>query len=146
MTVDAADVPGPYHLEDQVGFMLRLANQRHMAIFTEVMEGELTAVQFSTLVRLSEVDGPISQNALGRLVGMDAATTKGVLARLMARDLVKMEKSQTDKRRYMLSTTEEGRDLIAKLLPRASQITEETLAPLNAKERASLLRLLAKLY
>ena len=77
---------------------------------------------------------------------MDAATTKGVLARLMARDLVKMEKSQTDKRRYMLSTTQAGRDLIAKLLPRACQITEETLAPLNAKERASLLRLLAKLY
>jgi len=146
MTVDASDVPGPYHLEDQVGFMLRLANQRHMAIFTERMGGELTAVQFSTLVRLSEVDGPISQNALGRLVGMDAATTKGVLARLMARDLVKMEKSQTDKRRYMLSTTQAGRDLIAKLMPRACQITEETLAPLNAKERASLLRLLAKLY
>ncbi|WP_193173906.1 MarR family winged helix-turn-helix transcriptional regulator [Nisaea nitritireducens] len=146
MTVDATDVPGPYHLEDQIGFMLRLANQRHMAIFTEMMGGELTAVQFSTLVRLSEVDGPISQNALGRLVGMDAATTKGVLARLMARDLVKMEKSQTDKRRYMLSTTQAGRDLIAKLVPVARQITEETLAPLNAKERASLLRLLAKLY
>lgn len=145
MTVDATDVPGPYHLEDQVGFMLRLANQRHMAIFTELMGGELTAVQFSTLVRLSEVDGPISQNALGRLVGMDAATTKGVLARLMARDLVKMEKSQTDKRRYMLSTTQKGRDLIAKLVPLARQITDETLAPLNAKERTSLLRLLAKL-
>ncbi|WP_323798221.1 MarR family winged helix-turn-helix transcriptional regulator [Nisaea sp.] len=146
MTVDAADVSGPYRLEDQVGFMLRLANQRHMAIFTERMGGELTAVQFSTLVRLSEVDGPISQNALGRLVGMDAATTKGVLARLMARDLVKMEKSPTDKRRYMLSTTQAGWDLIAKLMPLACQITEETLAPLNAKERASLLRLLSKLY
>lgn len=146
MTVDPLAVAEPYRLEDQVGFMLRLANQRHVAIFTEIMGGELTAVQFSTLVRLSEVDGPISQNALGRLVGMDAATTKGVLARLMARDLVKMEKSQTDKRRYMLSTTQEGRDLIAKLTPRARQISEETLAPLNSKERASLLQLLEKLY
>ena len=38
-----------------------------------------------------------------------------------------------------------GKRLLANLLPVATQISEETLAPLTAKERASFLRLLEKL-
>ncbi|MEP2782560.1 MAG: MarR family winged helix-turn-helix transcriptional regulator [Pseudoruegeria sp.] len=149
MAVDQSDNPenekDKYKLDDQVGFNLRLAYQRHMAIFSEHMSGNLTAMQFSTLIRLTDTDGPVSQNALGRLVGMDAATTKGVISRLLARDLVHIERDAVDRRRYLLSTTEKGRELLAQVLPDVRQITEETLSPLGPSERRSLLKLLKKI-
>jgi len=134
-----------YVLEEQVGYLLRLANQRHLSIFAEHIVDGLTSVQFSTLFRLRNEAGPMSQNALGRLVGMDAATTKGVVSRLISRGLIQMEKDPTDKRRYMLSTTQKGRALIEDTLPRVRQISEDTLAPLTPHEAKQFVALLKKL-
>lgn len=134
-----------YVLDEQAGFLLRLAYQRHMAIFSERMTGGLTATQFSTLFRLREVRGPVSQNALGRMAGMDAATTKGVVTRLIARGLIRLEKDGEDKRRHLLSTTQAGRDLLDELVPQMRAITEATLAPLSPDEQATFLALLKRL-
>ncbi|MBE3639584.1 MarR family winged helix-turn-helix transcriptional regulator [Mangrovicoccus algicola] len=134
-----------YKLDEQVGFALRKAYQRHMTIFSGHNPGGLTSMQFSTLYRLATEPGPISQNALGRLVAMDAATTKGVISRLQARGLVETERDKVDKRRYMLRTTPEGRALLAEMLPTMKQITADTLAPLDAAEAETLLSLLRRI-
>lgn len=134
-----------YVLDEQAGFLLRLAYQRHISIFTERMTGGLTPTQFSTLFRLREVRGPVSQNALGRMAGMDAATTKGVVTRLIARGLIRLEKDGEDKRRHLLSTTQAGRDLLDELVPQMRAITEATLAPLSPEEQATFLALLKRL-
>src|SRR5262249_58015488 len=70
-----------YVLNDQVGFLLRVAMQRHTAIFTARMIEELTQTQFAALAKLLEA-GPCSQNHLRRLIYLDAPTLKGVGARL----------------------------------------------------------------
>ena len=44
---------GGYRLEDQVGFYLRRAGQRHAAIFAEHMTDELTPTQWAALVKLA---------------------------------------------------------------------------------------------
>ncbi|WP_323776514.1 MarR family winged helix-turn-helix transcriptional regulator [Leisingera sp.] len=134
-----------YVLDEQIGFLLRKAYQRHQTIFTDRMIGGLTATQFSMLFRLVQMTGPISQNALGRLVAMDAATTKGVVSRLQAQGLVTTERDTEDKRRYMLQSTAKGRALIQEALPVVMGITEATLAPLTKRESETFLRLLAKL-
>src|ERR1039458_7512759 len=82
---DAAE-PGRYVLDDQVGFLLRVALQRHTSIFTTRMIEGMTQTQFAALAKLHEV-GPCSQNHLGRLIYLDAATIKGVVDRLGARGL-----------------------------------------------------------
>ena len=71
----------PYRLEDQIGFKLRLANQRHLEIFSSRMP-DLTPRQFAVLAKLND-EGTLSQNHLGRLVAMDAVTctTRGSAAR-----------------------------------------------------------------
>ena len=61
-----------YALEQQIGFKLRLANQRHLEIFNRRMP-DITPTQFAVLAKLRD-EARISQNHLGRLVGMDAAT------------------------------------------------------------------------
>ena len=47
----------PYVLNAQVGFLLRVAMQRHTAIFTSRMIADLTQTQFAALAKLFEV-GP----------------------------------------------------------------------------------------
>ena len=78
---------GEYVLDEQVGFLMRVAMQRHTAIFMSRMIEALTQTQFAALAKLYEV-GPCSQNHLGRLIYLDAATIKGVVDRLGARGLV----------------------------------------------------------
>jgi DNA-binding MarR family transcriptional regulator len=134
-----------YRLDDQIGFLLRKAYQRHMAICSESIGELLTAVQFSILYRLAAEPGPISQNALGRMVAMDAATTKGVVSRLKERGLVVSRPDKEDKRRHMLSTTERGRAILAEMVPLMQEITRETMAPLEPHEQVMLLALLRKL-
>jgi MarR family transcriptional regulator, lower aerobic nicotinate degradation pathway regulator len=132
-----------YRLDEQVGFALRRASQRHIAIFARHI-GELTPPQFATLAMLAQT-GHTSQNQLGTLVAMDAATVKGVIDRLKARGLVAVVRHEEDRRRLVVSLTGEGGELVDRLLPLARRITRETVAPLSPREVETLMRLLAKI-
>ena len=132
-----------YRLQDQAGFVLRKAHQRHVSIFAAHI-GDLTPPQFAALAKLADV-GETSQNQLGTLIAMDAATVKGVIDRLKTRGLVELSKHEGDKRRLMVSLTAEGRETVQRLIPLAERITAETLAPLSAKEAATLMRLLSRI-
>jgi len=133
-----------YRLDEQVGFLLRLASQRHAVIFQNHMSQGLTPTQFSTLIRVSE-KGQVSQNQLGRLAAMDIATIKGVVDRLKSKGLLQAASDPEDKRRSIISLTNAGAELIEQLYQDGEAITEETLAPLKAAEKKTLLALLKKL-
>lgn len=137
------ELDGSYRLQDQVGFVLRKAHQRHVAIFASHI-ADLTPPQFAALARLHEV-GETSQNQLGQMIAMDAATVKGVIDRLKSRGYVSLQKHDTDKRLLLVSLSAAGRDAVEELIPLARAITEQTLEPLTAKETAQFLRLLGKL-
>jgi DNA-binding MarR family transcriptional regulator len=133
-----------YNLDAQVGFILRQVSQRHTSIFAAAIGSQLTATQWAALSKLSEA-GPCSQNQLGRLTAMDVATIKGVIDRLTARGLTETGPDPRDGRRLLVTLTRAGQALVEKLAPNALQVTEETLAPLTAKERDVFVALLAKL-
>ncbi len=133
----------PYRLEDQIGFKLRVANQRHLEIFATEMP-DLTPPQFAVLAKLG-AEGTLSQNHLGRLVAMDAATTKGVVDRLLRKGFIETVPSPTDRRRVEISLTEAGRGFLARVLPVAARISERTVRNLTARERDRLLALLDRL-
>ena len=133
-----------YRLEQQVGYILRQASQRHAAIFAARIPEQLTTTQFATLVRLQEV-GPCSQNQLGRLTAMDAATIKGVTDRLIQRGFVAATVDPADGRRRMLALTAGGLDAVARAIPAGIEISAETLEPLSADEREQFMHLLKKL-
>lgn len=142
--MDGADDPKGYSLDAQVGYLLRLANQRHAAIFQANVPEGLTPTQFSAMIRLSE-HGPLSQNQLGRTAAMDIATIKGVVDRLRRKGYVRSVPSPEDRRRSMVSLTGEGRAIIGQLERRGQMISEETLTPLTASEQRTFLRLLGRL-
>ena len=134
---------GFYTLEDQVGFLLRRANQRHSAIFQNCFGGSgLTALQFSALVKIRD-EGRVSQNQLGRLTHMDPATIMGVISRLTKRGLIRKGSDNNDKRKTVIMLTADAMTLIESLEGTAHQVTAETLEPLSPNEQKTLMRLLA---
>ena len=132
-----------YALEAQIGFKLRVASQRHLEVFSALMP-DLTPMQFSALVKLGE-HRVLSQNHLGRLVAMDAATTKGVVDRLRAKGLIDRVHSTTDRRRLDLSLTATGAGFLRTALPQAQAISAETTKALSPAELELLLSLLDRL-
>lgn len=140
----AAQKPTSYSLDEQVGFILRQVSQRHTSIFAAAIGSQLTATQWAALSKLAEA-GPCSQNQLGRLTAMDVATIKGVIDRLTARGLTETGPDPSDGRRLLVTLTRAGQGLVEKIAPNALQVTEETLAPLTAKERDVFVALLMKL-
>jgi MarR family transcriptional regulator, lower aerobic nicotinate degradation pathway regulator len=132
-----------YRLEDQVGFYLRRAGQRHGAIFAGHMR-ELTPTQWAALVKLAEFES-VSQNLLGRETAMDAATIKGVVDRLVKRGLAVTASDPVDGRRMRISITSDGLEAVAHGVAPALAITEETLKPLDTAEWRKLLELLRRI-
>ena len=132
-----------YRLDEQVGYLLRRAQQRHLTIFSSLLP-DLTPTQFATLAKLAE-SGPLSQNELGRQASMDAATIKGVVDRLRKRGLISTRRDGRDQRRIYLSLSPEGEREYRSAAVKALEITARTVSELNGAEHAQLIDLLKKL-
>jgi len=135
----------PYRIEEQVGYLLRRAHQRASSIFqVTIGDPNITPTQYSSMVKLHEYT-ELSQNHLGRLVGMDKATMQGVVRRLKDRRLVDSRPDPGDARRTLLSLTTGGQNIVNKLLMNGPAVSRETLKPLSAVEQRQLLDLLSKI-
>jgi DNA-binding MarR family transcriptional regulator len=140
-----ASTPRPYRIEDQIGYLLRRAHQRASAIFQiGIGDPNITPTQYSSMVKLDEYK-ELSQNLLGRLVGMDKATMQGVVRRLKDRGLVDSRPDPGDARRTLLSLTLDGQRVVNKLILNGPAVSRETLKPLTPVEQRQLLGLLSKI-
>lgn len=136
---------GEFLLEDHVGFLLRRAHQRHVALFLEQAgQYDLTPTQFAALFKAVEL-GRVTQNLLGRHTAMDPATIQGVVRRLTLRGLLQREDDPMDRRTAVLRPTEAAIALIAHSVACAQRSHDAALAPLTMAERAQLLALLRRL-
>ena len=144
MTTESDHPPEPYRLDDQVGYLLRLAHQRHLSIFQQNMLDDLTPTQFSALIRLAEI-GSCSQNDLGRRTSVDVATIKGVVDRLENKDLVAIRNNPDDRRQKIVSLTRQARKTIDQLEQAGLDISRTTMKPLTRAEQDQFLGLLRKL-
>jgi len=141
----SASTPRPYRIEDQPGYLLRRAHQRASAIFqTGIGDPTITPTQYASMVKLHEYH-ELSQNRLGRLVGMDKATMQGVVRRLKDRGFVDSRPDPGDARRTLLSLTLDGERLLAKLLLNGTAVSREILKPLSGLEQRQFLELLLKI-
>ena len=141
----SVSAPRPYKIEEQVGYLLRRAHQRASAIFQiNIGDPNITPTQYSSMVKLHEYT-ELSQNLLGRLVGMDKATMQGVVRRLKDRKLVDSRPDPGDARRTLLSLTIDGQRIVAKLILNGPAVSRETLKPLTPPEQRQLLELLSRI-
>jgi DNA-binding MarR family transcriptional regulator len=146
VAVDGTDANmASFGLDEDIAHLIRRAHQRASATFMSLLATHnLTPAQYFALSRLRE-KGEVSQNLLGRMSAMDPATIQGVVKRLGDRGLVVRVPDPTDRRRMILSLTEQGLDLIDSLRSGIDELSGKILAPLNDAEQDQLRVLLKRI-
>ncbi|MBL8344364.1 MAG: MarR family transcriptional regulator [Rubrivivax sp.] len=136
-------------LESLPGHGIRRLQQIAVAIFLQETEATgITPVQYAALQAVANQPpgGPaIDQRTLARLIGFDTSTIAGVIDRLEARGLLRRQASEADRRVRQLVLTDEGRAMLAKVVPGMQRAQERMLAPLPPAERAEFMRMLRTL-
>jgi DNA-binding MarR family transcriptional regulator len=102
-------------------------------------------VQYAALMVLAE-HGPLGQQALARLIAVDARNLVAVLDQLTERNLAVREVSAADRRRRTVRLTSAGTALARVLEADAATAREQFLGALTTHERGQLNQLLQRLY
>lgn len=96
-------------------------------------------------MNMLEFEGDVSQQQLGRAVGMDPSSMVSTIDELEAKGWVERRRHPTDRRAYALHITDAGRETLMRARRLAGGAQNELLAPLDDVERAQLHDLLLRL-
>jgi DNA-binding MarR family transcriptional regulator len=148
MTAGAAADARPEEQEEEpeplrhVGHLIRRAQQRHAALWAEIVSSEVSSVQYAVLTTIERMPGA-SQAELGGALTLDRSTIADLVARLERNGLIARTAHQLDRRRYSLHLTDAGRAQTARLRPfvdEANARLTQGLSPREESELKSLLR------
>lgn len=132
------------YLPEHMGFLVRRAQQVHLAVWAEEVGPGLSNVQFGVLNVLRRTGGA-SQRELGDALDLDRSTVAGLVARLEARGLVERARAEADRRRNVVRLTEAGAAELRRLVPQAAQVDASLTAGLTEEETVTLRRLLTRI-
>ncbi len=104
----------------------------------------LRSYHYRLLAALEEW-GPASQATLGRNTGIDRSDVTAALVDLEARGLVRRAVNQEDRRRNVVTITDEGVRHLERLDGVVDEIQEHLLAPLSEKERRQFMALMRRI-
>jgi len=104
----------------------------------------LRSYHYRLLAALEE-RGPASQAVLGRSTGIDRSDVTAALVDLEARGLVRRAVNQEDRRRNVVTITDEGVRHLELLDGVVDQIQERLLAPLSKEERRQFMGLMRRI-
>ncbi|WP_067889645.1 MarR family winged helix-turn-helix transcriptional regulator [Nocardia vaccinii] len=110
----------------------------------ELAELELTPSQYKLLSALDET-GPLGQQRLAELVGIDPRNAVPIIETSVERGLLTRSVDPTDRRRRVLELSPTGLRVAAKLRTLNAQLEEQLLEPLSPADRTALRRILQTL-
>jgi DNA-binding MarR family transcriptional regulator len=135
----------PRELLASPGFLLAKIG---MAIKTRAMAGFDEAgfdpFHYSILALLAEGERE-TQATIADAVRVDRSRLVGILDGLEARGLIQRRRDEHDRRRHVVSLTEEGKSSLVRLRSLVKGVEDEFLSPLDAESRATLHALLLEL-
>lgn len=99
---------------------------------------------FAVLSALDDVVDPPSQRDLGARLGIDPSDLVDVVGALEERGLLRRDRDPSDRRRYVVALTAEGRTELDAVAERAVELDAELLAPLDPSERAAFAGMLRR--
>lgn len=106
--------------------------RRRSDIYSELERAEYL------LLRTLDRDGPADICGLASALGLDPSTAGRQVTTLAERGLVLREPSSADRRRSIVTLTEEGRDAMGRVRRQRRQATRELLAGWTEEERRVL--------
>jgi len=105
--------------------MTRAADSLTQRLAQQGTHGDLTATQFGTIEALYHL-GPMCQNEIGGKLLTSPGNLSLVLENLEKLGLVHRQRDEEDRRRVIVSLTNQGRELIERIFPaHAAAITTE---------------------
>ncbi|MFT4044821.1 MAG: MarR family transcriptional regulator [Gordonia sp. (in: high G+C Gram-positive bacteria)] len=116
-----------YELETMPGHLLRAAYHSHNSLWQEIVDGEITSIQFAILNILANNIDKLDQTQIGRAAQIDRSTLSQTLNRLERIGLVSKDRDTLDRRRSLLSLTPAGRREHDRLHPLVLQLQETIL-------------------
>ncbi len=126
-------------------WLIGRANARAQALLADAFAGAgMRGYHFRVLAALEE-HGPASQADLSRTTGIDTSDVVAAVNHLVSTGLVRRERDGTDRRRNTISITKTGLIEVDRVGGVVDRVQDVVLQQLSDRERATLLRLLAKL-
>jgi DNA-binding MarR family transcriptional regulator len=125
-----------------VGYALRRAQAVVFSDLSEALsELKLRPVQYTVLILIDQNPGT-SQSCVSTALGIQKANFVAVIASLVARGLVRRQRSKLDGRTYSLGLTPAGKALLSQAGRLQSAHESRLVAHLGAAGRSRLLKLL----
>ncbi len=97
------------------------------------------------LLNVLDDEEAVSQQQLGRAIGMDPSSMVSTVDELETKGLVERRRHPTDRRAHALYLTDAGRETLGRGRALAREAQQELLAPLSADERQVLHDLLLRM-
>jgi DNA-binding MarR family transcriptional regulator len=150
--IDLADAPLPgaaprlpRALSDRVGYLIARCHHATHSLATEAIAPlGLTIKHFGCLSVIAD-EGPLSQQRLGVVMGVDRTTMVAVVDDLAAKRLVARRRNPIDRRAYALEATPAGLRWLARASGYVREAEAKLLAGLTPAQRAELSALLTSL-
>jgi DNA-binding MarR family transcriptional regulator len=126
------------------GFLLRRAQQKHVATWQSVISGDTTSVQYGVLAVLDRRPA-LAQKEICDELDLDRSTVADICSRMEKNGLLSRIQDRQDRRRNVLDLTPAGRAELARLKPLVEEVQVRLTRTLSAAELEQLRALLARL-
>lgn len=137
--------PLPTALTQRLGFMLVRASAGMTRLGAETLEPlGIDGRHYGVLAGLAEL-GPVSQQTLANVLGVDRSTMVDFVDELEQRGFVRRGRNPSDRRAYAIELTESGTNVQREAAELLEGCERHYLDPLTAAERRLLLDLLGRL-
>jgi DNA-binding MarR family transcriptional regulator len=135
-----------FRLEDDLGFLMaRTHRAMRRWLLSHLDPLDITYEQFRVLNALCDQDR-VSQVNLAERVNADTTSLARMLDRMENAGLVTREAEPADSRVNLVTLTENGRQIMKRLIPVRDRALQTALQALNEKEVNELKRLLNMIY
>jgi DNA-binding MarR family transcriptional regulator len=132
-------------LDKNPGFLFRRMQQVSVSLFLDrLRKFGITPLQY-TVLRIIRSRPGIDQISVASRAILDTSTVKDIVARLETKGLVVRRTGEQDRRTRSVSLARAGDRLLAAIEPEVRRARKDLLAPLTARDQATLLRLLRTL-
>lgn len=131
-------------VRSHTGHLIRVAQQRHVGIWAQLVGADTTNVQYGVLTVLDAHPGA-SQKDICDALELDRSTIADVCVRMEKAGLVSRDTAADDRRRNVLQLTTEGAAELARVRPLVAEVQRELLARLDVEQQQHLRSLLLRL-
>jgi DNA-binding MarR family transcriptional regulator len=126
-------------LDDDTGFHLAIASARLAQRTNQALKRHDLRVRHYVVLALTSEYDDLTQVDLAREVALAASQVVALVDELEGRGLVRRQVASDDRRRRLVTATEEGRALAARAREDVAAVRDDELAALDGQQRAALL-------